>query len=1145
MSEKTENVGLDPSEPLPGEKMGAYEVGEFIARGGMASVMSATDTRSGDRCAIKLLLAVAHDEEARTRFRREFRALSRLDHPNVLRVYEWGLRGNRPWYSMELVTGRDLRSEVESWKKYSPEDRFGRVQGILAQVARALAYIHDRGLIHRDITPGNIMVQTDGTVKLMDFGVVKDLGTELTVAGSMVGTVAYISPEQIEGEHIDARADLYSLGTVLYLMLTGRRPFSARTLQGFLEKHLKEIPRSPAELEPMVPPHLNEICMRLLAKDPADRYASAVHLLHVLGDESGLTRKGNRWPPHSVGRIPIRDRIREVLNTLHSDQKGGAIYLSGEPGQGKSRLLSIAGSYAQRYGLPVIRGKCRPHDRPFGAFHPVFDAFEEHAPPILRHTFSGTENNQIRERYPVISAFKELIVQNTPCVILIDDLEHADKATLELLEYLIRNTLELADQPVTFIIAEETNSPVETPIARRLIQSGPVEWFHLGPLARAEVEELVLSIVPNTAASRALGRRLHDEGIGSPAFIADTLRGLIDEGVIRPDTNERLTLNLDASEITRSKLPIPASLRDALKERIAPLSEDALQVGRWVAVARRTLNLEVLESLVTLSEDELMDALDELVEANIVHEQRTEDLEQVELSHKRFRDVLIEELETDALKAKHQRLGEVLERHYRHRLNDVVEQLTHHFEQADLASKAYAYLCQTAQRHLMTSSWEVALSNIERALRMEPTARAYMLLNEADERLAQTLLSRSKCLHSIGQWDRSVKDAYRAYELASQTPNVRLQSAIAARLGRHLRDSGDLKASENFLFEALAKADEVGDASLRPDPLYQLGAIMWGKGDLEQSEKLWLQSLSNAQAAGDDRATGKGYNGLGILSICKGKTMEARRHLEQSARLFERVGLVEPLAIARVNLAELYHNTGILKKALHMTEKTIAQSREVLHPLGLALGLAHRAHLIGDLGRTDEALQNAQEALRIAVEINSKEDQLIILVTLIRIYARVRKLEQAANCIEQIQPLLERYDHEGGAPEVYAWAAYTCAGLGQLEEAHEYLVKVNNNQPQWPHIQVRTMVALGQAQIEMELHEDALASLQHTLQMAENNGFRYYQLIAHHHLCRVSTDPEQHAKHKRVAIALSRSLSANLEPKDSKSFLARGWGTFD
>ena len=156
MTGDSEQLEYETTEPVTGEMLGSYQVRKFVARGGMASVMSAMDVRSKQVVGIKLLLAVAHDDDARTRFRREFRALSRLDHPNVLKVYEWGIRNGRPWYSMELVTGHDLRQEVENWTQLPPSERFARAQGILMQVARALSYIHDRGLIHRDITPGNI-----------------------------------------------------------------------------------------------------------------------------------------------------------------------------------------------------------------------------------------------------------------------------------------------------------------------------------------------------------------------------------------------------------------------------------------------------------------------------------------------------------------------------------------------------------------------------------------------------------------------------------------------------------------------------------------------------------------------------------------------------------------------------------------------------------------------------------------------------------------------------------------------------------------------------------------------------------------------------------------------------------------------------
>ncbi|NOY25769.1 MAG: serine/threonine protein kinase, partial [Oligoflexia bacterium] len=241
----------------------------------MATVLEVEHTASGARRALKLMLPVRRAHEVARRMEREFLALSRLDHPSVLKVYEAGLYQQRPWFVTEVLVGQELGVAVDLWRSLPPNRRFERAQRVLTRTAEALAYIHDRGLVHRDVTPSNIMLLDDGSVRLMDFGVVKDLGVDLTVAGEVVGTVAYIAPEQIVGGPVDARADLYALGAVLYLMLTGRRPFNARNLAGYLDKHLNRAPRPPRELAPTLPARLDEICLRLLQKDPDDRFASA------------------------------------------------------------------------------------------------------------------------------------------------------------------------------------------------------------------------------------------------------------------------------------------------------------------------------------------------------------------------------------------------------------------------------------------------------------------------------------------------------------------------------------------------------------------------------------------------------------------------------------------------------------------------------------------------------------------------------------------------------------------------------------------------------------------------------------------------------------------------------------------------------
>ena len=178
-----------------------------------------------------------HIEEVVQRFHLEFDILARLDHPGVLRVFEAGDIDGRPYIVMEFLDGVELGRAVETWKDIQPAERFQKARDALVSVATALEYVHGQGLVHRDVTPSNVMLLRDGSVRLMDFGVVKEPGADLTSVGEVVGTAAYIAPEQITGARVDARTDLYGLGAVLYLMLTGRRPFSARTLAGYLDKH--------------------------------------------------------------------------------------------------------------------------------------------------------------------------------------------------------------------------------------------------------------------------------------------------------------------------------------------------------------------------------------------------------------------------------------------------------------------------------------------------------------------------------------------------------------------------------------------------------------------------------------------------------------------------------------------------------------------------------------------------------------------------------------------------------------------------------------------------------------------------------------------------------------------------------------------
>ena len=251
---------------------GRYELRRVIGRGGMAEVHAAYDHTLGREVAIKLLLERFREDETFTRrFQDEARHVARLNHPNLVAVYDTGADQGQPYIVMELVEGRSLQQAIAAGGL--TEDR---ALEVVADVCSALSYAHERGLIHRDIKPGNILLADDGSVKVTDFGIARAVDNEtVTRTAAVLGTAAYLSPEQAQGREIDPRSDLYSLGVVLYESLTGQQPFAGDSPVTVAYQHVQEQPRPPRELDPSISPAAEAIAMRALAKNPVNRYQSA------------------------------------------------------------------------------------------------------------------------------------------------------------------------------------------------------------------------------------------------------------------------------------------------------------------------------------------------------------------------------------------------------------------------------------------------------------------------------------------------------------------------------------------------------------------------------------------------------------------------------------------------------------------------------------------------------------------------------------------------------------------------------------------------------------------------------------------------------------------------------------------------------
>ena len=278
---------------------GRYELGARLGVGGMSTVVSAFDQRLEREVAIKLLAEhLADDDQFVTRFRREALAAARLVHPNIVQVFDFGLdqASHRHYIAMELVRGQSgaviLRDEgvLEVREALS----------IVAQACRGLEYAHRNGVVHRDVKPGNLLCGEDGVVKLADFGIAKAISEEssITQVGSVLGTAAYLAPEQAAGEQAGPAADLYALGVVTYQFLSGRLPYEAQSLTELALKQQREVPPRLDELNHEVTPQLAMAVDRALALDPRQRPASADDLRRALAD--GVRGVG---PATSVTRV--------------------------------------------------------------------------------------------------------------------------------------------------------------------------------------------------------------------------------------------------------------------------------------------------------------------------------------------------------------------------------------------------------------------------------------------------------------------------------------------------------------------------------------------------------------------------------------------------------------------------------------------------------------------------------------------------------------------------------------------------------------------------------------------------------------------------------------------------------------------------
>ncbi len=340
---------------LEGQTLGKYRVLDQLGRGGMAQVYRAYHPQLDRYVAIKVLRSdLVEEEEFLARFRREARAVAGLRHPNIVNVFDFDVQNDQFFMVMELLEGDTLKVYLNSYRTRGQRIPLGDIIRILLDVLEGLGYAHKEGITHRDIKPANILLTKRGQAVVTDFGIAQIVGgTQYTVSGALMGTLNYMAPEQgLEGRG-DSRSDLYSLGIVFYEMLTGRTPFDADTPLAILLKHLNDPLPLPRKIEPSIPESLERVVLKVLAKQPDDRYQAADEMAQALREaavQAAIVIPDQVFMPEPVpvAEPEIPSSARVVFSGEERQQIANTEFAADETDRNLGKKLSVDQTDVQR-----------------------------------------------------------------------------------------------------------------------------------------------------------------------------------------------------------------------------------------------------------------------------------------------------------------------------------------------------------------------------------------------------------------------------------------------------------------------------------------------------------------------------------------------------------------------------------------------------------------------------------------------------------------------------------------------------------------------------------------------------------------------------------------------------------------------------